>query len=457
MAARERCAIIAPKLEGCAEVTTKTANLEREGAAALGRAEATPAIVKAMARRARAASRALATCPTGIKNEALRAMGAAFRKYEEQILEANLIDLTEGKKAGLAGAMLDRLDLGKGRVKAMAAAVEKVAELEDPVGEILDVRTRPNGLRIGQMRMPIGVIGIIYESRPNVTADAGCLCVKSGNAVILRGGSEAFHSSSVIAQLMERAGREAGLPENSIQFIPTTDREAVQVMLGCDEEIDLIIPRGGRGLIEMILEHSRIPVIKHLDGNCFIYVDESADVDEAVKIIVNAKVQRPGVCNALESLLIHEKIAGALLKKLVPELLANGVEIRADDAVGKLHGAGLKKATDEDWRTEYLELILTVGVISSMEKAIEFINANGSHHTESILTNDHQNAMRFLAAVDSACVFVNASTRFSDGGEFGLGCEIGISTDKLHARGPMGLVELTTRKWIAFGTGQIRT
>jgi glutamate-5-semialdehyde dehydrogenase len=328
------------------------------------------------------------------------------------------------------------------------------------VGEIINLRTRPNGLRLGQMRMPIGVIGIIYESRPNVTADAGCLCVKSGNAVILRGGSEAFNSNQAIARLMEDAGREAGLPEHAIQFVPTRDRGAVQILLTLDEDIDVIIPRGGRGLVEMIVERSRIPVIRHLDGNCFIYVDASADLEQAVHVIMNAKTQRTGVCNALESLLIHKDVAERLAPALVKALRGKGVEIRADEAFRRAAGKSeteIAPVTRDDWKTEYLDLILSAGVVGSLDEACEFINEHGSHHTDAILTRDHAAAMRFLSAVDSACVFVNASTRFADGGEFGLGCEIGISTNKLHARGPMGLEELTTRKWIAFGEGQVRT
>jgi glutamate-5-semialdehyde dehydrogenase len=434
--------------------------MEGEAAAAVPAAQALDAEIRAIGRRARTASRALSTCPTSIKNGALRAMARSLRDHENFILEANGKDLKAGHEAGLSEAMLDRLDLGRGRVAAMAAAVEEVAKLPDPVGEILNVRTRPNGLRLGQMRAPIGVIGIIYESRPNVTADAGCLCIKSGNAVILRGGSEAFHSNQVIARLMADAGREAGLPEHSIQFVPTRDRAAVRRLLQLDEQIDVIIPRGGKALIEMIVSESRIPVIKHLDGNCFIYVDESADLDQAAQIIINSKTQRTGVCNALESLLIHKAAAPRLVPALTRALLAKGVEIRADEDVRALAGdagASLKTATPEDWETEYLDMILTAGVTPSLDDACDFINAHGSHHTDVILTRDHNAAMRFLSAVDSACVFVNASTRFSDGGEFGLGCEIGISTNKLHARGPMGLEELTTRKWIAFGDGQLRT
>lgn len=437
-----------------------TGTVEAEAASAVPREQARDAEIRAIGRRARAASRALAVCPPSVKIAALRAMAQSLRKHEDFILDANSKDLRAGQEAGLSDAMLDRLDLGRGRVAAMAAAVEEVAKLPDPVGEILGIRTRPNGLRLGQMRVPIGVVGIIYESRPNVTADAACLCVKSGNAVILRGGSEAFHSNQVIARLMEDAGREAGLPDHCIQFVGTTDRAAVRMLLQLEDHIDVIIPRGGRGLIETVVEHSKIPVIRHLDGNCFIYVDETADLEQAVRIIVNAKAQRTGVCNALESLLIHKAVASRLVPPLIAALRAKGVELRADEAIFAAAGDArgeLKPVAPEDWDKEYLDLILSVGVVGSLDEACEFINAHGSHHTDAILTRDHASAMRFLSAVDSACVFVNASTRFSDGGEFGLGCEIGISTNKLHARGPMGLEELTTRKWIAFGDGQIRT
>lgn len=444
----------------CAQASGTTPGVDTEAASSVPAKEALDAEIRAIARRARKASGALATCPTSVKNAALKAMARSLREHEANILEANSRDLKAGEQNGLSQAMLDRLDLGGGRVAAMAAAVEEVAKLPDPVGEMLNVRTRPNGLRLGQMRAPIGVIGIIYESRPNVTADAGCLCIKSGNAVILRGGSEAFHSNRVIANLMADAGRAAGLPDHALQFVPTTDREAVQILLKLDEDVDVIIPRGGKGLVSMIVERSAIPVIRHLDGNCFIYVDESADLDEAATIIVNAKTQRTGVCNALESLLIHKAVASRLVPPLVEALKKKGVEIRADEAVRKAADAAgdeMKPVTDEDWETEYLDLILSMGVTGSLDEACDFINTHGSHHTDVILTQDHASAMRFLSAVDSACVFVNASTRFSDGGEFGLGCEIGISTNKLHARGPMGLEELTTRKWIAFGEGQIRS
>lgn len=413
------------------------------------------ATIDALVRRARAAARALAVTPSPVKDAALRAMAAAFRANKDAIKAENARDLEAGRAAGLSAAMLDRLELTDKRIEAMAAALEQVAALEDPVGQITDVKTRPNGLRIGRMRVPIGVIGIIYESRPNVTADAGCLCVKSGNAVILRGGKEAFHSNTIIARLMDQAGAAAGLPDGSVQLVPTTDRAAVAELLVRNDFVDLIIPRGGKSLIEMVVKTSTIPVIKHYDGNCFVYLDKAADPAMAQKITLNAKTQRTGVCNAAESLLIHRDVAATLGVEVVKALVEKGVEVRADEALMKLV-PGLKPATAEDWDTEYLDMIMTAGVTDSTDAAIEFINAHSSHHTEAIVTEDYAAAMRFLAAVDSACVFVNASTRFSDGGEFGMGCEIGISTDKLHARGPMGLVELTTQKFIAFGQGQIR-
>ena len=413
------------------------------------------AMIEALVRRARAASRALATISSTAKNNALQAMAASFRANREAIKTANAKDLAAGREAGLSPAMLDRLELSDKRIEAMAAAIEQVVALEDPVGEITEVKTRPNGLRIGRMRVPIGVIGIIYESRPNVTADAGCLCVKSGNAVILRGGKEAFHSNTIIAELMDEAGRGAGLPAGAVQLVPTTDRAAVAELLVRNDCVDLIIPRGGKSLIEMVVKTSTIPVIKHYDGNCFVYLDKAADPTLAKKITLNSKTQRTGVCNAAESLLIHKDVAATVGVDVVRALIEKGVEVRADEALRALV-PGLKPATAEDWDTEYLDMIMTAGVIDSIEAAIDFINTHGSHHTEAIVTEDYAAALRFVEAVDSACVFVNASTRFSDGGEFGMGCEIGISTDKLHARGPMGLKELTTQKFIAFGQGQIR-
>lgn len=412
-------------------------------------------VVENIGFRAKEAAYELARIRTGVKNTALLKMAERLDSHRTEIKQANALDMENGKQAGLSSAMLDRLLLTDKRIDEMINSLRKVAELEDPVGEIYDMHTRPNGLRVGRMRVPIGVIGIIYESRPNVTADAGALCIKSGNAVILRGGKEAINSNKKIAELMALGGKEAGLPEAAIQLIPTTDREAVNIMLKLNKYIDLIIPRGGKSLIETVVQNSTIPVIKHYDGNCFIYVDAGADVSMAKRIIINAKTQRPGVCNALESLLIHQSIAGELLPELVPSLLEKGVELRADERVRE-YFPNLRPATEEDWRTEYLDLILTIGIVENLDSAINFINEYGSHHTDAIITNNYQNALEFLTRVDSSCVFVNCSTRFSDGGEFGMGCEIGISTDKLHARGPMGLKELTTSKFIVFGNGQVR-
>ena len=412
-------------------------------------------LIDDLARRARRAAAGLATAPTRRKNAALLGMAASFRANVQQLKQENARDLAAAREKGLSEAMIDRLALDDKRIESMAASVERVATLDDPVGEILDMAVRPNGLQIGRMRVPIGVIGIIFESRPNVTADAGCLCLKSGNAVILRGGKEAIHSNLAIARLMDEAIQQAGLPAGSVQLVPTTDRAAVHELLQRDDLIDLIIPRGGRSLIEMVVANSRIPVIKHYDGNCFVYLDAAADPLTAMSITLNAKTQRPGVCNAAESMLMHEDFARRHGADVIAKLREAGVEVRADDALRRLV-PDLPAATDEDWETEYLDLIITAGIVPDVETAIDFINAHSSHHTEAIVTNDYATAMRFLQAVDSACVFVNCSTRFSDGGEFGMGCEIGVSTDKLHARGPMGLKELTTLKFIAFGSGQVR-
>lgn len=411
--------------------------------------------VAEMGRRARAAAAKLAVLRPDIKNKALEAMAAAFLDAKDRIKTENEKDLEAGRAKKLSAAMLDRLTLNDKRITAMAEALRQVAQLDDPVGEVYDMKTRPNGIRVGRMRMPFGVIGIIYESRPNVTADAGALCVKSGNAVILRGGSEAIHSNMVLAELMETAAQSVGLPANSIQLVQTTDRAAVNEMLTLSDSIDLIIPRGGKSLIEMVVENSTIPVIKHYDGICHVYVDEHADLKMATSIVLNAKVQRPGVCNAMETLLVHEAIAPKFIPQIAHDLTAAGVEIRGDETVQK-YDPMAKPATEDDFRTEYLDLIMSAAVVPSTSAAIDWINKYGSHHTDAIVTSNHENAMHFMTAVDSACVHVNASTRFSDGGEYGMGCEIGISTDKLHARGPMGLKELTTSKFIVFGEGQIR-
>ncbi len=412
-------------------------------------------LIDQIVRRARVAGRTMATCPSERKNRALVGMAQSFRANAAFIKEENERDLAAGRAAGLGAAMLDRLELTDKRIEAMAAALEQVATLEDPVGEITEMRTRPNGLRVGRMRAPIGVIGIIYESRPNVTADAGALCIKSGNAVILRGGKEAIHSNTALARLMDEAARQAGLPEGAVQLIPTTDRAAVGELLRRNDCVDLIIPRGGKSLIEMVVENSTIPVIKHYDGNCFVYIDKDARPLAALQIVINSKTQRPGVCNAAESLLIHRHAAGLIGRDIIQALVDKGVDVLADEGLRSMMPE-LKPATMEDWETEFLDLRITAGLVDSAEQAIEFINAHGSHHTDAIVTDNWSTAMEFLNGVDSACVFVNASTRFSDGGEFGMGCEIGISTDKLHARGPMGLKELTTLKFIAFGDGHVR-
>ncbi len=410
-----------------------------------------------MGRRARAAAARLVLLRPDAKNRALEAMADAFLAHREAIKTENAKDLEAGQAKGLSKAMLDRLTLSDKVIDGMASALRQVAALDDPVGEIYDMKTRPNGLRIGRMRAPFGVIGIIYESRPNVTADAGALCVKSGNAVILRGGSEAIHSNRILARLMDDAGAAAGLPADSIQLVQTTDRAAVGEMLRMNDFIDLIIPRGGKDLIKRVLENSTIPVIKHLDGICHVYVDEFADQDLAERIAVNSKAQRTGVCNAAECLLVHSAVAESFLPRAGKALAARGVEMRADArALPLLPAANARAATDEDFLTEYLDLIISVAVVDSIEDAIAWINEHGSHHTDTIMTRDQTNEWKFINGVDSACVHVNASTRFSDGGEYGLGCEIGISTDKLHARGPMGLRELTTSKWLVFGEGQIR-
>jgi glutamate-5-semialdehyde dehydrogenase len=411
--------------------------------------------MKEMGAKARAAALRLAALNPGPKNAALEAMAKAFEGNADRIIAENSKDLASAEANGLSAAAIDRLKLDAKRIGAMATALREVAALPDPVGEITNVRTRPNGLRIGQVRSPIGVIGIIYESRPNVTADAGALCLKSGNAVILRGGSEAFHSNSILAALMDEASAATGLPEGAVQFIPTTDRAAVGELLKLKQYVDLIIPRGGKPLIERISRESEIPVIKHLDGNCTVFVDESADLEMAVRITVNSKAQRTGVCNAAETLLVHRAVAEKFIPMVGRALQEKKVEIRGDETFQKLL-AGVVPATEQDWYEEYLDLIIAAKVVDSFEEAVDFINHYGSHHTESIVTRDHNNAMNFVRMIDSSCVHINCSTRFSDGGEYGLGAEIGISTDKLHARGPMGLVELTTPKWVVFGDGQTR-
>jgi len=406
-------------------------------------------------RAAKDAAPLIAKADTSRKNAALSGMAKGLRERAGWLKEENRKDMDAGKAKGLPPAMLDRLLLTDARILQMADGIGEVIALPDPVGEVLRMGRRPNGLWVGRMRIPLGVIGIIYESRPNVTADAAALCVKSGNAVILRGGSEAIHSNTAIARILREALSVSGLPADTVSIIERTDREAIEVMLAAEEHIDLIIPRGGEGLIRSVAEKSRIPVIKHYKGVCHVYVDEGVDILQAVPICVNAKVQRPGVCNAMETLLVHEKAAPEFLPAAAAELIKNGVELRGCPETVRLVPRA-RPASEEDWGTEYLDLVLAVKVVASMEEAMGHIRRHGSLHTEAILTRDHARAMRFVREVDSSLVLVNASTRFNDGFQLGLGAEIGISTTKIHAFGPMGLEELTTTKFIAFGDGQVR-
>ncbi|NLA42246.1 MAG: glutamate-5-semialdehyde dehydrogenase [Smithella sp.] len=412
--------------------------------------------VKKIAADALAASRDLSRGSANEKNAVLERMAEELLRRRDRILSENQRDVAAARKKGLSAAMIDRLTLQDATLQAMARGLREVAALPDPVGKVTSMWRRPNGLLVGRMRIPLGVIGIIYESRPNVTVDASALCLKSGNAVILRGGSEAIHSNLAIASVLQEALRESPLPDHAIQVIPFTDREAVSTLLSLDEQIDLIIPRGGEELIRAVVSQSKIPVIKHYKGVCHIFVDASADIDMAVRICANAKAQRPGVCNAMETLLVHADIAGAFLPKAAEKLQQDGVRLKGCAAARKIL-QGIEAATEEDWHAEYLDLILAVRVVASIDEAIAHIEKYGSLHTESILTKDYTNAQRFLNEVNSSTVLVNASTRFSDGFELGLGAEIGISTTKLHAYGPMGLEELTTSKFIIYGDGQVRT
>jgi len=414
--------------------------------------------LRAQAHRTKAAARSLAQCSSEIKNRALLAMAERLERETPSLLTENAKDLEAGKKRGLAGPLLERLTLTPKRIGEMAAGLREVAALPDPVGEILKMTRRPNGIQVGQMRVPIGVIGIIYESRPNVTADAAGLCIKSGNGVILRGGSEAIHSNIAIARLLDEAGREAGLPPDAVTLVETTDRQAIFDLLTFDDLIDLIIPRGGEGLIRAVVEHSKIPVMKHDKGICHTFVDESADLRMAEEICLNAKVQRPATCNAMETLLVHRKIAPSFLPQIAKRFQEAGVEIRGcPETMKLLEGSARIVAADEtDWKTEYLDLILSVKIVDSIEAAMEHIAHYGSQHSEAIVTQDYAHAMRFLNEVDASAVFVNASTRLNDGYQLGLGAEMGISTSRIHARGPMGLEALTCMKFIIFGDGQIR-
>ncbi|MCP5520563.1 MAG: glutamate-5-semialdehyde dehydrogenase [Verrucomicrobiales bacterium] len=416
-----------------------------------------------IARQARAAGHALTRLSTDDKNLCLRAMADALEAQARRIQDANALDLDAGEKAGLSPAMLDRLRLTDARIAGMAKGLREVADLPDPVGRLLDERTRPNGLRLRKVTTPIGVVVIIFESRPNVTADAAGLCFKSGNATILRGGKEAIQSNGVIADILVEAARAAlpAFPEHAIQLVPTTDRAAIPALLSLTDLVDLCMPRGGEGLIRAVADCSKVPVIKHYKGICSVYVDREADAKMAVDVSVNSKCQRPGVCNAIETLYVDRAVAGQVLPELAKALWTEGVELRADpEALGLLDGSApegkLRAATEDDYNTEFLALILNVRVVDGAGEAIELINRFGSHHSDAIVTGNETTAARFLNEVDSSAVYWNASTRFTDGGEFGMGAEIGISTDKIGARGPMGLEELTSYKWLACGTGQIR-
>jgi glutamate-5-semialdehyde dehydrogenase len=406
-------------------------------------------------RQAREASRATARASTAAKNAALRAMAAAIRERSEELLAANAADSAEARSNGLDTAMIDRLTLTEKSVEAMAQGLEQVAALPDPIGEISDMKRRPSGIQVGRMRVPLGVVGIIYEARPNVTADAAALCLKSGNAAILRGGKEAIRCNQAIAACVHTGLAATGLPETAVQVIATTDREAVGYLVAMPEYVDVIVPRGGKGLIERISREAKVPVIKHLDGNCHVYVDDAADPAKALRILENSKTQRLGTCNTAESLLVARSVAASQLPALCAMLTSKGVEIRGCAETMKLVPQA-KAATDEDYYTEYLAAIISVKVVAGIDAAIAHINQFSSAHTEAIVTENYTNAMRFLREVDSASVMVNASTRFADGFEFGLGAEIGISTDKFHARGPVGLEGLTSQKWIVLGDGEVR-
>ncbi len=411
--------------------------------------------MQTVGRQARAASRRLAGATTAEKNAALLHIAAAIRREKAALVAANQEDLAAARAAGLETALLDRLTLSEKGVDSMAEGVEQVATLADPIGEMTDIKYRPSGIQVGKMRGPLGVIGIIYEARPNVTADAAALCLKSGNAAILRGGSEAIRSNRAIAALVQEGLKAAGLPAESVQVIDTTDRAAVGELITMREFVDVIVPRGGKGLIARLLAESRVPMIQHLDGNCHVYIDDDADPAKALKIVENAKTQRYGTCNTAESLLVARSVAAAQLPAIAAMLTGKGVEIRGCAETQALVPNAVA-ATEEDYYTEYLAPIISVKVVAGIDEAIAHINHYSSHHSEAIVTNNHPKAMRFLREVDSASVMINASTRFADGFEYGLGAEIGISTDKIHARGPVGLEGLTSQKWVVLGDGHVR-
>jgi glutamate-5-semialdehyde dehydrogenase len=411
--------------------------------------------MKSVGQKAREAARLIARADTGVKNKALLAMAKALDEARVELVEANRKDLDNGRANGLDAAMLDRLELKPATINGMIEGLQQVAALPDPIGGITDMNYRPSGIQVGKMRVPLGVIGIIYESRPNVTVEAASLCLKSGNATILRGGSEAIHSNQAIAACIRVGLQAAGLPEDTVQVVETTDREAVGHLITMPEYVDVVVPRGGKGLIERISRDAKVTVIKHLDGICHVYIDEQADRAKAVNISLNAKTHRYGTCNTMETLLIHEKIAENILGDLVERYLAAGVELRGCEKTKAL-APMVKPAVEADWSTEYLAPVLSIKVVTDMDDAITHINHYGSHHTDAIVTENYTLARRFLREVDSSSVIVNASTRFADGFEYGLGAEIGISTDKIHARGPVGLEGLTSQKYVVLGDGHIR-
>jgi len=413
-------------------------------------------MIEDMAKKAKLASRRLRRLERAQKDAALRLMAARLIERQADIIQENKKDLSKAREAGLSPSMIDRLALDETVIQGMANGLEEVAALPDPVGEVTETWERPNGLLVKKVRIPLGVIGFIYESRPNVTVDAASLCLKSGNAVILKGGSEALSSNLILAELLGESLKEIGLPPEAIQVIPSTDREAVSVLIGLEDFLDIIIPRGGEGLIRFVTSHSKVPVLKHYKGVCHIYVDEFADPDMAKKVVLNAKVQRPGVCNAVETLLVHNNIAGEFLPSMSDLFRNAGVEIRGCPKTVKLV-PWAKPAAKGDWGTEFLDLIIAVKIVSDMEEALDHIEKYSSNHTEAIITNDRERSQTFLAEVDSSVVLVNASTRFNDGNQLGLGAEIGINTSKIHAFGPIGLEDLTTTKFVVEGKGQVRT
>ena len=413
------------------------------------------AYMQTLGSQARDASRIIAAADTALKNTALLAIADALSDGRDKLLAANAVDMQNGSANGLDAALLDRLELNAPRIDAMIEGLQQVAELPDPIGEVTDLQDRPSGIKLGKMRVPLGVVGIIYESRPNVTIDAASLCLKSGNATILRGGSEAIESNQAIADCISQGLSKVGLPEAVVQVVNTTDREAVGELITMTESVDVIVPRGGKSLIERISVDARVPVIKHLDGNCHVYIDDHADLQKALAIALNAKTHRYGVCNAMESLLVAESVAKTVLPELAALYSEKDVELRGCEKTREIIASAIS-ASEEDWSLEYLAPILSIKVVAGLDEAIEHINNYSSKHTEAIITEDQDRANRFIRQVDSSSVMVNASTRFADGFEYGLGAEIGISTDKIHARGPVGLEGLTSQKWVVYGDGQIR-